>query len=422
MSETFGNFIAGEWVDSSSGKTFESLNPANTREVVARYQASTASDVRQALEAAGRAQQAWAEMPAPLRGTILMRSAELLEKRAGQVATEMTREEGKTLPEARGEVGRAVNILRYFGAEGARLSGETVPSERDGVFGYTFRKPLGVVSLLTPWNFPIAIPVWKIAPALVAGNSLVIKPASLAPLCTVRVAEVLQEAGLPKGVLNVVTGSGAAIGDELIANPLVKAVSFTGSCEVGNGIQRQTAPRGIKTQLEMGGKNPTIVLRDADLDQAADVVVNGAFFSTGQKCTATSRALVEKPVFDEFTRLLVEKTGKLKVGDGLQEGIAMGPCVDENQMNTVLDYIGVGQQEGARLLCGGRRLTGPEWDTGYFVEPTIFSEVTPEMRIAREEIFGPVLALFPVEDLDQAIELEALSCPTGSSSGCRHRF
>ena len=405
MSQTFGNFIAGEWVESSSGKTFDSVNPANTREVVARYQASTASDVKQALEAAGRAQQAWAEMPAPLRGTILMRSADLLEKRAEQVATEMTREEGKTLPEARGEVGRAVNILRYFGAEGARLSGETVPSERDGVFGYTFRKPLGVVSLLTPWNFPIAIPVWKIAPALVAGNSLVIKPASLAPLCTVRVAEVLHEAGLPKGVLNLVTGSGAAIGNDLIGNPLVKAVSFTGSCEVGNGIQRQTAPRGIKTQLEMGGKNPTIVLRDADLDQAADVVVNGAFFSTGQKCTATSRALVEKPVFDEFVRLLVDKTESLKVGDGLREGVQMGPCVDENQMNTVLDYISIGRREGARLLCGGGRLTGPEWDQGYFVQPTIFSEVSPDMRIAQEEIFGPVLALFPVEDLDQAIEL-----------------
>jgi len=405
MSQTFGNFIAGEWVESSSGKTFESVNPANTREVVARYQASAPVDVKQALEAAGRAQQAWAEMPAPLRGTILMRSADLLEKRAEQVATEMTREEGKTLPEARGEVGRAVNILRYFGAEGARLSGETVPSERDGVFGYTFRKPLGVVSLLTPWNFPIAIPVWKIAPALVAGNSLVIKPASLAPLCTVRVAEVLHEAGLPKGVLNLVTGSGAAIGNDLIGNPLVKAVSFTGSCEVGNGIQRQTAPRGIKTQLEMGGKNPTIVLRDADLDQAADVVVNGAFFSTGQKCTATSRALVEKPVFDEFVRLLVDKTESLKVGDGLREGVQMGPCVDENQMNTVLDYISIGRREGARLLCGGGRLTGPEWDQGYFVQPTIFSEVSPDMRIAQEEIFGPVLALFPVEDLDQAIEL-----------------
>ena len=405
MAETYGNFIAGEWVESSSGKTFESINPADYQEVVARYQASTAPDVRQALEAAGRAREAWAEMPAPLRGTILMRAAELLEKRAERVATEMTREEGKTLPEARGEVGRAVNILRYFGAEGARLSGETVPSERDGVFGFTFRKPLGVVSLLTPWNFPIAIPVWKIAPALVAGNSLVIKPASLAPLCTVRVAEVLNEAGLPKGVLNMITGSGATIGNELIANPLVKAVSFTGSCEVGDEIRRQTAPRGIKTQLEMGGKNPTIVLRDADLNQAADVVVNGAFFSTGQKCTATSRALVEKPIFDRFVSLLVEKTEKLKVGDGLQQGIEMGPCVDENQMNTVLNYIRIGQQEGARLLCGGRRLTGAGWDKGYFVQPTIFSEVSPDMRIAQEEIFGPVLALFPVEDLDQAIEL-----------------
>ena len=405
MPEIYGNFIAGEWVKSSSGNTFDSINPANKEEVVARYQASTALDVANALEVAQKSQKAWATMPAPHRGTILMKAGELLEKRTEQVAVEMTREEGKTLPEAKAEVGRAVNILRYFGAEGARLSGETVPSERDGVMGFTFRKPLGVVSLLTPWNFPIAIPVWKIAPALVAGNSLVIKPASLAPLCTVRVVEVLSEVGLPKGVLNMVTGSGASIGDELISNPVVKAVSFTGSCEVGNGIQNLAASRGIKAQLEMGGKNPTIVLRDADLNLATDVVINGAFFSTGQKCTATSRAIVERSIFEPFVNLLVEKTRKLKVGNGLEQGVEIGPCVDENQMNVVLDYIKIGQEEGAHLLCGGQQLTGSLWENGYFVQPTIFSEVSPEMRIAQEEIFGPVLALFPVEDFDQAIDL-----------------
>ena len=405
MPEIYGNFIAGEWVKSSSGNTFDSINPANKEEVVARYQASTTLDVANALEVAHKSQNAWSTTPAPHRGIILMKAGELLEKRAEQVAVEMTREEGKTLPEAKAEVGRAVNILRYFGGEGARLSGETVPSERDGVMGFTFRKSLGVVSLLTPWNFPIAIPVWKIAPALVAGNSLVIKPASLAPLCTVRVVEVLSEAGLPKGVLNMVTGSGASIGDELIVNPVVKAVSFTGSCEVGNGIQNLAASRGIKAQLEMGGKNPTIVLRDADLNLATDVVINGAFFSTGQKCTATSRAIVERSIFEPFVNLLVEKTRKLKVGNGLEQGVEIGPCVDENQMNVVLDYIKIGQEEGAHLLCGGQQLTGSMWENGYFVQPTIFSEVSPTMRIAQEEIFGPVLALFPVEDFDQAIDL-----------------
>lgn len=405
MPEIYGNFIAGEWVKSSSGNTFDSINPANKEEVVARYQASTVLDVANALEVAQKSHNSWSTMPAPHRGTILMKAGELLEKRAEQVAVEMTREEGKTLPEAKLEVGRAVNILRYFGAEGARLSGETVPSERDGVMGFTFRKSLGVVSLLTPWNFPIAIPVWKIAPALVTGNSLVIKPASLAPLCTVRVVEVLSEAGLPKGVLNMVTGSGGSIGGELISNPVVKAVSFTGSCEVGNGIQRLAASRGIKAQLEMGGKNPTIVLRDADLNLATDVVINGAFFSTGQKCTATSRAIVERSIFEPFVNLLVEKTRKLKVGNGLDQGVEIGPCVDENQMNVVLDYIKIGQEEGAHLLCGGQQLTGSVWKNGYFVQPTIFSEVSSEMRIAQEEIFGPVLALFPVEGFDEAIDL-----------------
>jgi len=405
MAQTYGNFIAGEWVNSSSGKVFDSINPANYEEVVARYQSSTAADVKNAFEVAQKAQAGWATLPAPNRGIILMKAAEILEKRADSVAADMTREEGKTLPEAKGEVMRAVNIFRYFGGEGARFCGETVPSERDGVFAYTFRKPLGVVSLLTPWNFPVAIPAWKMAPALVAGNSVVIKPASLAPLCTVRLVEALHEAGLPKGVLNMVTGSGSAIGDELISNPTVKAVSFTGSCEVGQGIQQKTLQRGLKTQLEMGGKNPTIVLRDVDLNMATDIVVNGAFFSTGQKCTATSRAIVEEVVLEDFLKLLLAKTQKLRVGNGLEKGIDMGPCVDMNQMKTVLEYIEIGKQEGARLLCGGSRLTGPGFDKGYFVEPTIFTDVKSEMRIAQEEIFGPVLAVFAVKDFDAAIQM-----------------
>ena len=405
MPETFGNFIDGEWVNSSSGKTFKSLNPANIEEVIANYQVSTVSDVKAAVEAAKRSQNGWSALPAPQRGTILMKAAELLEQKSEQIASEMTREEGKTIAEAKGEVGRSVNILRYFGGEGARFCGETIPSERAGVFSYTFRKPLGVVSLLTPWNFPIAIPVWKIAPALISGNSVIIKPASVAPLCTIRVVEVLNQAGLPKGVLNMVTGAGSTIGDELISNPAIKAISFTGSCEVGENIQRKTAAQGVKTQLEMGGKNPTIVLKDADLDLATDIVINGAFFSTGQKCTATSRALIEREIFEDFVTLLVDKTQKLKVGNGLEKGVHIGPCVDENQMKTVLDYIEVGQKEGAEILCGGQRLMDERRDRGYFVQPTIFSRVSTDMRIAQEEIFGPVLALFSVEGFDQAIAL-----------------
>ena len=405
MSEIFGNFINGEWVNSSSGKTFKSVNPANIEEEIASYQISTVSDVKAGIEAAKRSQTDWSTMPAPQRGTILIKAAELLEQRTEQIALEMTREEGKTIAEAKGEVGRSVNILRYFGGEGARFCGETIPSERAGVFSYTFRKPLGVVSLLTPWNFPIAIPVWKIAPALISGNSVVIKPASVAPICTIRVIEVLNQAGLPKGVLNMVTGAGSVIGGELVSNPVIKAISFTGSCEVGQNIQQKTASKGVKTQLEMGGKNPTIVLKDADLDLATDIVINGAFFSTGQKCTATSRALIEKEIFNDFVALLVDKTQKLKVGNGLEQGVDIGPCVDENQMKTVLDYIEIGQKEGAEIICGGQRLMDEGRDKGYFIQPTIFSGVSSDMRIAQEEIFGPVLAVFPFEGFEQAITL-----------------
>jgi aldehyde dehydrogenase (NAD+) len=405
MSEIFGNFINGEWVDSSSGKTFKSVNPANIEEEIASYQVSTVSDVKAGIEAAKSSQTDWSAIPAPQRGTILIKAAELLEQRTEQIASEMTREEGKTIAEAKGEVGRSVNILRYFGGEGARFCGETIPSERAGVFSYTFRKPLGVVSLLTPWNFPIAIPVWKIAPALISGNSVVIKPASAAPICTIRVIEALNQAGLPKGVLNMVTGAGSVIGDELVSNPVIKAISFTGSCEVGQSIQQKTASKGVKTQLEMGGKNPTIVLKDADLDLATDIVINGAFFSTGQKCTATSRALIEKEIFNDFVALLVDKTKKLKVGNGLEQGVDVGPCVDENQMKTVLDYIEIGQKEGANIICGGQRLMDEGRDKGYFIQPTIFSGVSTDMRIAQEEIFGPVLAVLPVEGFEQAIAL-----------------
>ena len=405
MTQLFKNFIGGEWIESTSGETFKSTNPADTGEVIAEYQKSNKKDVENAFEAANKAQPAWAAMEAPKRGSILIKAAEILEKRVEQIGKELVREEGKNLGEAKGETMRSVNLLRYFGGEGARFFGQVIPSERPGVFSYTFRKPLGVVSLITPWNFPIAIPVWKAAPALVSGNAVVLKPASLAPICVMRVAEVLDEAGLPRGIFNVITGSGSQVGDALIENKVIKAVSFTGSCEVGHTINDKATKKRIKTQMEMGGKNPTIVLKDADISKAVEIVINAAFFGTGQKCTATSRAIVEKPIYEKFIEALVERTKKLKIGNGLETGVDIGPCVDESQMNTVLEYIDIGKKEGGTIECGGNRLTDGEYAKGYFVEPTVFSGINNSMRIAQEEIFGPVVAVIPAEDFNEAIEI-----------------
>ena len=401
----FKNYITGEWTESRSGKTFPNVNPANTDEVVGHFQASNAGDVNDACAAAAGAQQAWAEMPATRRGEYLFKAAELLEARLAQLGEEMTREEGKTLPEALGEVKRAINIFRYFGGEGSRQFTYQVPSERENVVCYTIRKPLGAVALITPWNFPSAIPAWKLAPALVAGNTVVLKPASLAPLSSYRLVEALHEAGIPRGVLNYVTGSGGAVGDPLTSHPATRAISFTGSTSVGNALYAKVSERKLRIQLEMGGKNPTIVLSDADLDYAADTLINGAFFSTGQKCTACSRAVIERPIYDALVEKLIEKTRKLKVGNGLEQGVQIGPAVDADQLKTDLDYIEIAKQEGAQLLCGGNRLTGAAYDKGYFIEPTIFSGVDSEMRIAQEEVFGPVLALMAADDLDDAVRI-----------------
>jgi aldehyde dehydrogenase (NAD+) len=404
MALEFRNLINGEWVPASNGKTFQTHNPADFATVVATYPSAPKEDAERAFAAAEAALATWRNMPAPKRGEILYKAAELLSARVDQLAKEMTMEEGKTLPEAKGEVMRTINIFRYFGGEGARLNGETVPSERDGVFCFTIRKPRGVVSLITPWNFPIAIPAWKMAPALICGNTVVIKPAALAPSCTFRLAEALVEAGLPKGVLNVVTGSSREIGDTFVNHPSMRAISFTGSCGVGDHIYNAVAPRKLPAQLEMGGKNPTIVLKDADLEYSVDTVMNAAFASTGQKCTATSRAIVEAGIYDQFVARIVEKTKALKIGDGMEPGIYMGPCVDESQMKTVLDYIEKGKSDGCKLLAGGNRLQGP-LAKGYFVEPTIFADVAPDATIAQEEIFGPVLAIIRANDYDDAMRI-----------------
>jgi alpha-ketoglutaric semialdehyde dehydrogenase len=405
MAEVYRNYIAGQWVPAKSGKTFANINPANTDETVGMFQASGPDDAQAACDAAAKALPAWMAVPAPRRGECLFKAAEILESRLDQLAKEMTREEGKTVPEAKGEVKRAINIFRYFGGEGPRQFSYQIPSERENVFCYTMRKPLGVVALVTPWNFPSAIPAWKMAPALVAGNTVVIKPASLAPLSAYRLVEALHEAGIPAGALNYVTGSGGAVGNTLVEHPAVRAVSFTGSCEVGNALYDKVTKRRIRVQLEMGGKNPTVVLKDAGLDYAADVLVNGAFFSTGQKCTACSRAIIEEAIYAPLVEKLVAKTRALKVGNGLEAGIAIGPAVDASQLETDLKYIEIGKQEGAKLLCGGKRLTGGAYDKGFFVEPTLFDGVTPEMRIAQEEIFGPVLGLMKARDFEHAMQL-----------------
>jgi aldehyde dehydrogenase (NAD+) len=399
----YPNLIAGRWVDGPH--RFENRNPADTRDLVGHFARGTAADMTAAVEAAHAACPAWATMPAPARGGYLFKSAEILDGRFDQVAAEMTREEGKTLPEAKGEVRRAINILRYFGGEGARLPGLQAPSERDRVFAFAIRKPLGVVGLVTPWNFPSAIPAWKLAPALVAGNTVVLKPASAAPLSSWRIVEALVEAGVPAGVLNYVAGPGAELGHAMIDGPGMKAVSFTGSCSVGGLLYDRAVRRRLKVQLEMGGKNPTVVLADADLDRAVEDTVNGAFASTGQKCTATSRVIVDASVHDAFVEKLVKRTRALRVGSGMESSTDIGPAIDQQQLDTVLRYVEQGRAEGARLACGGRRLVDPPFDHGYFVEPAVFVDVHEQMAIAQEEIFGPVLAVLKASDFDDAVRM-----------------
>jgi acyl-CoA reductase-like NAD-dependent aldehyde dehydrogenase len=405
MPGQFLNYIGGAWVAGRTGEEFANVNPANVEEVVGHFQASTGDDVEAAFAAAAAAQPAWAARPAPQRGEYLFKAAEILESKIASLGEEMTREEGKTLPEAIAETKRAINILRYFGGEGARQFSHQIPSERDNVFCFTTRRPLGVVGLITPWNFPSAIPAWKLAPALVAGNTVVLKPASLAPLSALRIVQALEQSGLPAGVLNFVTGGGGTVGNAMLEHPALRAISFTGSTEVGNQIYEKATRRKLRVQLEMGGKNPTLVLADADLDYAASILVNGAFASTGQKCTACSRGIIERPIYDALLAKLLAKTRALKIGNGLEPGIDMGPAVDDAQLQTDLSYIEVAKREGATLLCGGNRLSGGAFDKGYFVEPTIFGDVTPTMRIAQEEVFGPVLALMIAEDFDDAMRL-----------------
>ncbi|MEK6600600.1 MAG: aldehyde dehydrogenase family protein, partial [Candidatus Binatota bacterium] len=368
---------------------------------LAEFPSATAEDVQRAIEAAQAAFRDWKRTPGPERGRVIWRAANIARQRADEIARTLTREEGKILKEAKGEVLKGISLLEYYAGEGFRMHGKTLPSEARDTFTYTIRRPLGVVGLIAPWNFPWAIPVWKSAPALVAGNTVIFKPAELTPATATLMAEIYQEAGLPPGVFNMVVGPGSAAGEAIVNSPMIRAVSFTGSNEVGSALYVKAAARGAKVTCEMGGKNAVIVMADADLDKAAVAIHGGAFGSTGQRCTATSRVIAMPSVKDGLLERLVDLARKIRIGPGLDESVDMGPAVDEKQWKTDLDYIQLGQREGARLVLGGKR---PEHlGKGYFVEPTIFDNVSPSMRIFREEIFGPVLSVTTANTLDEAL-------------------
>jgi acyl-CoA reductase-like NAD-dependent aldehyde dehydrogenase len=403
MPTKHGNLIAGAWVQARSGRTFENRNPADTRELIGTFADSGPEDVEQAVAAARAAFPGWRALPAPKRGEILFRAAEILVRRKEDFARDMTREMGKVLAETRGDVQEAIDMTYYMAGEGRRQFGQTTPSELPNKFQMSVRMPVGIAGLITPWNFPMAIPSWKMMPALVLGNTVVIKPATDTPLSVVNLVSALAEAGLPKGVVNVVTGGGVEAGAPLMTHKDVGVVSFTGSTGVGRKVSEACAPAFKHCHLEMGGKNIIMVMEDARLDLAVEGAVWGGFGTTGQRCTAASRVAVHKRVYREFVEAFVARARALRVGNGLDSRIEMGPCVNETQLKTVDRYVGVGREEGATLLCGGHRLAGGEYDRGYFYEPTIFGDCSPRMRVSSEEIFGPVVSVIPVDSLEEAI-------------------
>ncbi|SVA45561.1 uncharacterized protein METZ01_LOCUS98415 [marine metagenome] len=401
----FQNFIGGRWVSSESGNSYPVNNPAFKNVILGTAQRSDIVDAKRAIESAHQALSGWAETPAPQRGTIIYRAFELLRTRKSEFAKTITEEEGKSLSDALGEVNRSMNILEYAAGEGRRMFGQTTPSELPNNLAYTTRRPLGVVSIITPWNFPLAIPSWKIGPALICGNTIVFKPATSTPLSGIHLVNLFEEAGLPPGVLNIITGPGSAIGDTLVTHPMVKGISFTGSTDTGSRLYSMGARQLKKVQCEMGGKNAVIVLSDADIEKALNAVVAGAFGSTGQRCTATSRLIIEDAIYDSFISALIDMTKKLRIGYGLLPGIDIGPASSEEQLEQILRYIELGKVEGATLAYGGNRITGAEFDQGFYVEPTIFTDVEANMSIAQEEIFGPVLTCFKVKDFAEAISI-----------------
>ena len=401
----YQNFIGGAWRDSRGGETFVSTNPARITDVIGYYQKSTTADIEDAIEAAAQAQRGWAATPAPERGEILYRSAAILERRKEELAALMTREMGKILRETRGDVQVAIDVAKYIAGEGRRAEGETVPSALPNKFCMTIRHPLGIVGIITPWNFPMAIPAWKTFPALLAGNTVILKPASDTPLLALKLAECLHEAGLPAGVFNVLTGPGGSLGDALASHPRISMISLTGSTEVGRRVAEICGRDLRRCALELGGKNAVVVLEDADLDLAAASVTTGAFGTTGQRCTATSRVIVQRSAQKAFTERLAAAAAKLHVGDGLNPQIDMGPLVNMGRVKAVHEYTEIGKREGAQLVMGGQPLREGEHADGAFYQPTIFTNVAPTMRIAREEVFGPFVSIVPVDTFEEAISV-----------------
>jgi alpha-ketoglutaric semialdehyde dehydrogenase len=403
--KVYQNFIDGEWVESSTGETFENRNPADTRDLVGVFQKSGKADVDAAVDAAKRAFAKWRLIPAPRRAEIVFRAAEILIERKEEYARDMTREMGKVLAETRGDVQEAIDAAYYNAGEGRRMFGPTVPSEMPNKFAMAVRQPIGVCGMITPWNFPMAISSWKLLPAVVCGNTCVIKPAQDTPLSTFNLVRALVDAGLPKGVINIVTGFGPEVGTPLAEHPDVRAISLTGSSAVGRIIGGIAAKSFKHCSLELGGKNPMIILDDANLDLAIEGGLWGGFGTTGQRCTATSRIIVQKGVYSDFVERYVERAKKLRVGNGLDETTEMGPAINEKQLQTDLSYVAIGQDEGAKLMCGGKRLDKGDYQNGWFMEPTVFSDVDSKMRIAQEEIFGPVVSIIPCDDLEDAIAI-----------------
>ncbi|MCZ8517472.1 aldehyde dehydrogenase family protein [Paenibacillus filicis] len=403
--QVYLNYINGEWTGASTGKQVASINPANPQEIVGYVPASSREDLDRAVAAAKSASRSWRKLSGAARGEVLFKAAKAMERRADEIAETMTREMGKTLSEAKGETMRGVAILRYYAGEGMRRIGDVIPSSDSEALMFTTRVPLGVVGIISPWNFPVAIPIWKTAPALIYGNTVVLKPAQETAVTAAKITECFAEAGIPAGVLNLICGSGSVIGQGLAEHPDVNGITFTGSNQVGKQVGQAALARGAKYQLEMGGKNPVIVAADADLDLAVEGTISGGLKSTGQKCTATSRIIVMNEVHDAFKAKLLEKVSEITVGNGMEAGVWMGPCANEKQMETVLGYIQKGKDEGAKLLIGGGRPAAAGLTDGFFVQPTVFDDVSPQMAIAREEIFGPVMALIRANTMEEAIEL-----------------
>ncbi|MEF8851148.1 MAG: aldehyde dehydrogenase family protein [Haloarculaceae archaeon] len=404
MTETIQLYIGGERVDAESDETYATENPANTSEDVAEYAYGGSEDAKRAVAAANEAQADWEAMAEPDRGEILRKAGAILEDRKDEITELLTHEEGKTLSEAAPEVQRAIDIFYYYGVKAYDDDGVRKGSSGDRTSVYTTREPLGVAGLVTPWNYPVAIPAWKTAPALATGNTVVLKPASNAPGVANEIVKALDEAGIPDGVINFVPGSGSEVGEVITSHDGVDIVSFTGSAEVGHHVYDQATDHGKRAQAEMGGKNPAVITDSADVDEAVDIVAAGAFGVTGQACTACSRAIVHTDVYDEFVEGIVDYVESIEVGPGLEDP-DMGPHVSQGELDSTLEYVDVGVNEGATLETGGERLEGDGYDDGYFVSPAVFTDVDPDMRLFQEEIFGPVLAVTEVEDFDEGIEV-----------------